>query len=280
MRAKTMLRSYSGELFKLRKRPAVWVVLGVWLVLMLIFTYVFPYLGYRSAKTPALGRGLLGELLPANIPGQGLTGYPVWGGALIVVLGALALGSEYGWGTMKTMLSNRPGRLTVFTAQVAALFTVLAALVMVAFACNGLASFLITNSAHANLASPSLGALVRSMLAGWLILCMWCLFGVTLAVLLRGTALSIGLGLVWVLAVENLIRATASLVPALGTFQKGLPGVNAGSLVAALGGKGAANSGTGIAPIVGGTQALLVVVFYFVLFGMVGALIVRRRDVQ
>jgi hypothetical protein len=50
---------------------------------------------------PALGLGLLGELLPANIPGQGLTGYPVWGGALIVVLGALALGSEYGWGTMK-----------------------------------------------------------------------------------------------------------------------------------------------------------------------------------
>ena len=143
-----------------------------------------------------------------------------------------------------------------------------------------LASFLITNSVHGNLVSPSVGALVRSMLAGWLILCMWCLFGVTLAVLLRGTALSIGLGLVWVLAVENLIRATASLVPALGTFQKGLPGVNAGSLVAALGGKGAANSGTGIAPIVGGTQALLVVVFYFVLFGMVGALIVRRRDVQ
>ena len=240
----------------------------------------FPTSATAPPRTPTIGRGLLSELLPANLPGQALTGYPVWGGALIVVLGALALGSEFGWGTMKTMLSNRPGRLTVFTTQVAALFSVLALLVMVAFACSGLASFLITTSAQANLAAPSLGALVRSMMAGWLILCMWCLFGVALAVLLRGTALSIGLGLVWVLAVENLIRATASLVPALATFQKGLPGVNAGSLVAALGGKGAANSGTGIAAIVGGTQALLVVVLYFVLFGMVGALVIRKRDVQ
>jgi hypothetical protein len=44
------------------------------------------------------------------------------------------------------MLTNRPGRLTV---QVAALFTDLAALVMVAFACSGLASSLITNSGEA-----------------------------------------------------------------------------------------------------------------------------------
>src|SRR5450759_2874285 len=99
------LNSYNSELFKLRKRPAVWVVFGVWLALMLVFTYVFPYLGYRAAPGSATGRALLTNFLPQQLAGQAITVYPVWGGALIVVLGALALGSEYGWGTMRTILS-------------------------------------------------------------------------------------------------------------------------------------------------------------------------------
>jgi ABC-type transport system involved in multi-copper enzyme maturation permease subunit len=60
-------------------------------------------------------------------------GYPVWGGALTLVLGALSMGSEYGWGTLKTMLSNRPTRLTFYLAQVATLASAIAVLVVVAF---------------------------------------------------------------------------------------------------------------------------------------------------
>ncbi len=275
-----MLHSYRAELFKLRKRPAVWVVFGVWLLLMLLFTYLFPYLGYRSAKSAVEAQRLLVALLPSHLPGQGLIGYAVWGGSLIVVLGALSLGSEYGWGTVKTMLSNGPGRLTVFFGQVAALFTALAGLVLVAFACSGLASVLIAVSAHASLAGPSAGALARSVVAGWLILAMWCLFGVTLAALIRGTALSVGLGLVWVLAVENLIRATAPLLSVMASIEKALPGVNAGSLVAALGASPAGTTADGVAAVVSGGQALLVVALYFVLFAAAGALLLRRRDVQ
>jgi ABC-2 type transport system permease protein len=275
-----MLRSYRAELIKLRKRPAVWVVFAVWLLLMLLFTYLFPYLGYRSAKSAVEAQRLLADLLPSNLPGQGLTGYAVWGGSLIVVLGALSLGSEYGWGTLKTMLSNRPGRLTVFFAQIAALFTGLAGLVIVAFACSGLASVLIATSAHASLAGPSALSLARSVVAGWLILAMWCLFGVALATLIRGTALSIGLGLVWVLAVENLVRATAALLPVMASIEKVLPGVNAGSLVAALGAPAAGTSADGVDAVVGGGQALLVVALYFALFAAGGALLLRRRDVQ
>jgi ABC-type transport system involved in multi-copper enzyme maturation permease subunit len=189
-----------------------------------------------------------------------------------VVLGALCLGSEYGWGTVKTLLSFRPGRLTVYGSQIAALATAVAALVLAAFALSGLSSILIAGSAGASITGPGPLDLVQSMAAGWLVLFMWCLFGVCLAVLFRGPALAIGLGLVWVLAVENLIRAVAPLIGVLSTVEKVLPGAGATSLVAALGGGGAA--------VVGEGRALAVVALYLALFGTAGAAVWLRRDVQ
>lgn len=274
-----MASSYRSELFKLVRRPAVWVVLSVWLALMLLFTYVFPYVAYRGTTNPAAALVRLTPLLPAHLAGQALTGYPVWGGALIVVLGALVAGSEYGWGTLKTLLGNSPNRVNAFAGQLGALATVVAGLVVVAFACSGLAGVLIGLTAHASLTAPSGADLARSLAAGWLILCMWAAFGVLLGTLLRGTALSIGLGVVWLLAVEDLLRATAALVPPIATVEKGLPGVNAGSLVAALGAPAASASGTGIAAVVGGAQAIAIVAAYLVLFAVVGGVLLWRRDV-
>lgn len=53
---------------------------------------------------------------------------------------------------------------------------------------------------------------------------MWCLFGIALGTLIRGSALAIGLGLVWALVVENLIRASAGAISLLDALQRGLPG--------------------------------------------------------
>jgi ABC-2 type transport system permease protein len=278
-----VMGSYSAELLKFRRRPAVWVVMTLWLALAMTFTYLFPYLSYRSATNPRAAQRMLADLLPSAVPGHVLTGYPMWGGALIVVLGALYLGSEYGWGTVKTMLSNRPGRFTFYLAQLATLVTALAGLVVVDFLLSGLVSVLIARSADAAPDLPAAGDVVRAMAAGWLILIMWCAFGGGLAILIRGTALSIGLGLVWVLAIESLIRGTASLVGAIGEVEKVLPGVNAGSLVSALGastGLSGSAAGTGVAAVVGGGQALWVVVLYALAFAAAGAAVLRWRDVQ
>jgi ABC-2 type transport system permease protein len=54
-------------------------------------------------------------------------------------------------------------------------------------------------------------------------------------VLLRGVALSVGLGVVWVLGVENLVSAmAANVLTALRPLRDVLPGVNSGSLAAAV----------------------------------------------
>jgi ABC-2 type transport system permease protein len=273
-----MSNSYFAELLKFIKRPAVWVVGSVWLALLLAFTELFPYIAYRSATGAQQAGRLLVPLLPAQLPGHVISGYPVWGGALILVLGALCWGSEYSWGTLKTMLSHRPGRLTFYAAQVLTLVTAVAALVIVAFGLCSLASILVARSAGAALDLPSASAIAQAMAAGWLILMMWSLLGVCLAIVFRGMALPIGLGLVWILAIENLIRFTAPLIDAVGQAEKYMPGADAGSLVAALG--GAASTSTGVAAVVGGVQALTSVAIYALLFAAVGAVTLKRRDVQ
>lgn len=269
-----MLRSYRAELTKLLWRPAVGVVLAAWLVLMLVFLYLFGYLSYRSAANPHQAHRLLQDLLPQALPAHALGGDPLWGGALIVVLGALSVGSEYGWGTVKTMLGNRPRRLTYYAATLAALCTVVAGLVIASFVLCAAASTAIGLSAGASLALPAAGPLLTSMAAAWLILGMWCLFGVALAVLVRGTALSIGLGLVWVLAVETVIRAVAPGIGVLQTIEKGLPGTAAASLAAARG-----STGIGVAGTLSGGAALVVLLVFVALFAGVGGALLERRDV-
>lgn len=269
-----MLSSYRAELTKLVRRPAVGIVLAAWLVLMLLFLYLFGYLSYRSAGNAREAHALLTGLLPQSLPAHALGGYPLWGGALIVVLGALCVGSEYAWGTVKTMLGNRPPRLLFYAGQLAALGTVLAALVVAGFLLSALAGTAIAISAGASPSAPAAGALLQSMAAGWLILWMWCLFGVALAILVRGTALSIGLGLVWVLAVETVVRAVAPEIGFLQTVEKGLPGTAAGSLAAALGA-----GGLGVSQALGGGASLIALLAFVTLFAAVGGVLLGRRDV-
>ncbi len=106
----------------------------------------------------------------------------------------------------------------------------------------------------------------------------WCLFGAMLAFLFRGMALPIGLGVVWIMGVENLIvNVAANLLDFAETLEKGLPGVNAGSLVAAL--DGAADGTPGVNTVVDGTQATLVLIAYAVVFVLIAGFALQRRDV-
>jgi hypothetical protein len=105
----------------------------------------------------------------------------------------------------------------------------------------------------------------------------WCLLGVMLAFVFRGMALPIGLGVVWILGIENLIvNVAAALLDFAETLQKGLPGVNAGSLVSALGGR---NDTPGVNTVVDGTQATLVLIAYVVVFALIAGFALQRRDV-
>src|SRR5690606_17201091 len=116
-----------------------------------------------------------------------------YGGAIVLILGVMAIGSDYGWGTLKTIFTQRPGRGQVFAARMTALAVILVPFVLIVFGLGAVASVTIALIEDAAIAWPSVQDLVEACLAGWLILAVWAAAGVLLAVITRGTSLAIGI---------------------------------------------------------------------------------------
>lgn len=272
-----MRGSFAAEMIKLIRRPASWLLLAVALVLSLTFTYLIPYAGYAGGTGgPRASRGLA-AMLPSELVGNSIAGLPVFLGALVLILGVLTVGSEYGWGTWKTLLSQGPSRLTVLAGKLLALAVATLAVVLAVFAVGAIASTLIAAVEDRPMDWPPVGDLLIGVGAGWLVAAMWAALGGLLAVLMRGVALPVGLGLVWLLAVQNLLSGIAApLLDWVAQAQKGLPGPNAGSLVAAL---GAPADTPGTEAVVGSGQAVVVVACYLVGFVVLTGIYLRRRDI-
>jgi ABC-type transport system involved in multi-copper enzyme maturation permease subunit len=280
-----MFGSYRAELLKLRKRSAVWVLFGAGLVLSLVFGYLLPYLGYATGdenpQTDGIPRSeVLRGMLPERVMDNTIGGYPVFAGALALVLGAIVVGGEYTWGTLKTILTQRPGRNTVLLSQFLALATMVAVWVLGIFAACVLCSIGIAAAENGSTDWPGVTAILEGLAGGWLVLTMWCLAGAVLAVAFRNVALPIGLGVVWILGIETLLAGVvSSLLPDLDVLSDALPGTNAGSLVFSVTGMAAADAPPGVRDAVGGGRALLTLLAYCTIFAVLAAWTTRRRDV-
>ncbi len=280
-----MVASFQAELMKLVRRPAIWAVVGVWMTLSLVFGYVFPY--FTSIGEPA-GPGAaqsaeraLSTALPAALVPSAIQGFPMFAGALAVLLGVLVTGSEYGWDTVKAMLTAGPGRVAVLAGKLLALATVMLLVVLTTFAVDAGAATLVAAITSEAMHWPSLSALVTGVGAGWLIVSMWAFGGALLGEVLRGTALAVGIGVVWTLAIENLLRVFGSLVGGVNTLLEYLPGTNAGALAAARGVLPAGRDGgvPGVTVAGGGGHAIGVLSVYLVLVAGAAGLLLHRRDV-
>jgi ABC-2 type transport system permease protein len=282
-----MIASFNAELLKLRKRPATWILLGVVLGLTQLFGYVLPYSSWLTSDQNFQTQGLdpqavLAGTLPGELVPTSLGGFPVFAGALALILGALATGSEYGWGTWQTALTQRPTRLAVYGGKLLALAASTLGIVLATFALNGTVAGVIATVESRALDYPSAAELAQGVGSGWLILGMWCGLGAVAGFAFRGIALPVGLGVVWVLGVENLVSAVAgSLLTSLRPLRDLLPGVNAGSLVWSLapGGGSSGEAPPGVIDAVTGGRATLSLAIYVAAFVALGALLIRRRDV-
>jgi ABC-2 type transport system permease protein len=282
-----MRGSYRAELLKLGKWPAMWILAAVLLVLSQVFGYLIPYVAYRSGGGSGFAAGetpaqLLADILPGRLVPNTLGGFPMFAGAIALIIGALVAASEYGWGTLKTILAQRPRRRSLLAGKLLSMATAILVLVLTVFAVNALWSWVIAATEGMPADWPSLLDLGRGIGAGWLILGMWSLVGALLGILFRSTSLAVGLGLVWALAVENLVRGFAGVLGFLDAFQRGLPGVNAGSLVAALGAATLDQPGgtPGVTAVVSGPQAVVVLGAYVAVLALVAVVALQRQDVQ
>ncbi|MFY0407823.1 ABC transporter permease [Solicola sp. PLA-1-18] len=278
--ASDLVRSARADLSRLVRWPAAWITLGAWLVLSVLFGYLFPYLSYLNGGGigPEDGAAPLADVLPAAVPSALIQGTPLFGGALMVVLGALVAGSGYGWGTWKTVLTQGPSRTSALVGSLLALLALVTGLMVVSLLLDLGIAYAIAGVESGSAALPAASDLGQAFGTGLLVMGMWALTGFFLGTVSRSPALSTGLGLVWALAIENLLRGVGALLGAVETLTHFLPGTAAGSLVGAVTG---ADAGTpGVVDTLSGERALWTLAAYVVVFPLVSLLLVRRRDVS
>lgn len=269
-----------AELFLLRKRTSTWALLGIWAAVTLFFSYLLPYLSYRGDTGSDFGESL-DSMLPARFVQTMAEGLPFYAGSIVLILGVLSFGSEFGWGTWKTMLTQRAGRGQVFGAKIAALGIALVPALILVFVLGALSSVVVAALEGASMSFPSGADIGLALLSGWLILAVWTAGGVALAMATRGTALAIGIGIMWGLIFEGLIGVFAAGISSL-EWLVDLLRANGYSLIKPLE-QGATLSadGPGIftGPYVSAMQAALVLALYLALFLGGSLLLLRRRDI-
>jgi ABC-2 type transport system permease protein len=277
-----VLRSTRAELLRLRRWPAVWVTLGAWLALAATFGYLFNYLAYATGSqnfaTDGQSAGsLLTQVLPGNVPAVLVQGTPMFGGALMMVLGALVAGSGYGWGTWKTVFTQGPSRTSAVLGSMAAVGVLVLGLVLASALMSFGLALGIAALEDVAVVWPAVTELATGMGYAYLILLMWALVGFGLGTLARGPALSVGLGLVWALVLENLLRGVGTLLSVVEAFTLLTPGTAAGSLVGAFVG---VTGDPGVIDVLSRERSLVTLAAYVVLVPVATLLLVRRRDVD
>lgn len=286
--------SFRAESLKLRRRPAVWILGLVWLSFAVLVGYAIVYVALVNAPPTPLPEGIseeerqqireqdrrfqedqLASLLPERVVSGVMTGFTQLGGAIALILGTLAVGAEYGWGTLKTIVTQRPSRPQVFGGKLLALLVVLVVLLVVIFAGSAAASYAIAGLEGEAADWPPIGAAIRAFGAGMLVMALWGAFGVLLATLFRSTALSVGLGLVYLLVLESLVLNLPIPNETFRNAREFFPGQNSTFLANAF----VEGPFAPPDPPVEAWQAALVVAAYAAAFVLLAVLVFRRRDV-
>ncbi len=193
------------EWFKLRRRWVPWIVLGFMLVIVQLLFWLVTTLGddvsYQS---------------PAENIANGLGFSAFFGPFTAVILAAAVLGGEYGWGTLRPVLSKGAGRWPFLTSKVAVVVLTTAAILLilsVSVAISGFIAEAVLSPSEAesygNVSWVDLLALYGRMVYGFLPYIMLALF---LVVLTTSNGVGIGLSLGYYIA------ETVILVPILAIF--------------------------------------------------------------
>lgn len=281
MQQPDLFQMIGAEIRLLRKRTSTWTLLAIWLAMSITFSYIFPYIVYRSGSASDFGENLE-TMLPRQMLDTMSIGLPFFGGAILLILGVISVGSEFGWGMWKTLFTQRPGRGRIFAAKMAALGVMVVPFLVSVLVLGAASSAVIAAVEGAPMDWPGMTAIARGLLGGWLILAVWTAAGVMLATVTQGTGVAIGIGILWALVVEGLVGVFAGGISWLSWLVDLLLRSNGYSLVRAMF-AGAEGQGDGpgafSGPYVSGTQAMLVLLGYLVLFLGIPYLLLRRRDV-
>jgi ABC-type transport system involved in multi-copper enzyme maturation permease subunit len=273
-----MIATIKAEWRKSRFRPAFLVSSG----LIGAITVLVYGLQWYQATHPGTARDAITPSLLALYPDQFVNavmgaGFPL-GAAMAIVLGALVSGSEYSWGTMKTILTQRPGRLTTWSGRVAVFAVWMGIMSLILFAIGAASSVVVASFEGHAITWPAALDIVKGLGAIWLVFMANGAIGLALGVLIRHSAAALGVGLIYVLAVEIIaVRFIDSLNNGAYNWIGNLfVGQNATALLQRF---TSPAFGHTVAPSIGAEQAVLVLVAYLGGLLLVSAAMLRMRDV-
>jgi hypothetical protein len=284
-RMRAVQRSTGAELLRLRKWPAVWVLIGAWFLLSTLFGYVFDYVAYKSGSDSFSTEGrsaadLLASVLPASVPHTLVQGTPMFGGALVMVLGAITAGNGFGWGTWKSAFTQGPSRVATTAGSLIALTAFVAGIVVSTLALDLGLALLVAAVESQPVVWPSATSTGQGAGVCFLVLWMWVAGGYLLGILAKGPAVSVGLGMVWALVIENLLRGVGNAIGAIDAITHFTPGTAAGSLAGWLIGGGTGSDTPGVLDVLSGSRALWTVLAWLAVLVAGSLLIMQRRDVS
>jgi len=275
-----MIGSFRAELIKLYKRPAIWILALVTVVSTLFWLLIYWIIKItpQEAQTTQSDATFTQLVSPGNTLGLALTSISGFGGAIALILGAMTVGGEYGWNTWKTVLTQKPTRSQVFLGKLLGAASVVAVYTLISIATAYLDTFIVMQIEGIKADWPSIAELIRAIGAGLLIMGAWTSIGIFLATLFRGTALAVGLGLIYSLALETIMQLVAQSVSQVREFVKILIGINASQVSSTFGQQLGDNSVPGSVLSVSTDRAVITLILYVVILGSLSVILFRRQE--
>ncbi|HEY7199259.1 MAG TPA: hypothetical protein VIC57_03555 [Candidatus Dormibacteraeota bacterium] len=280
-----ILAAIRAEWFKLTRRPSIWVSIGLMLAMAVGLEYLLVYVVVTHPPAGAARAGanldsLRAALYPDSLVRKSLANVSGLYGIFALIIGVLAQGSEYSWGTVKTAHLQVPGRLSMITGQLVGLAGLTLMMAGGLLAVDAAASFLIATIDSHPVSWPALDEVLRGVGAAWLVLYFVAVLGFGLATIFRQSAMAIGLGLAYALVIENLVFGLLdNLGNAFQQAQQVFPIANAGYLVDSFGRAAATVTPAANLPPASATHAVIALVIWIVMLAGVAGGLARLRDI-
>ena len=210
-----VLASLRSELLVMSKWPTMWAFVLALPVFTLLNSYIDQYVLYLNAGAGAISLATPSQVLPTILPGQfvpavlnSIGDNPTLDGtAAFFLIGALAAGSNWAGGTIKTSLLQEPGRARTSVGQALAVTVALVVSVALTFAVSGLFSLVIAATQTGSVALvPSPPVTAGRLAAGFgiavVVSLAWGAAGWTAGTLLKSAAGAFAVILLWTTVVQ------------------------------------------------------------------------------
>jgi ABC-2 type transport system permease protein len=270
-----MLDALRSEVFRIVRRRMPFVLMIV-LAVVIAAIYLITWGASMSGQfSPAEKADLLDSLAVGSIFETGLGISAMIGTLFVIILASSLAATEYGWGTIRTILPRSPGRPAFLAAKLVVILAFGMILMLIGLLASLGMSMLITaiENLESGVASGFMGEAVLSLLRGWFTMLPYAALAFMVALLAKSSAAGISVAAA-VLFLEGQILM---LVSAAGGFFERLPEAFLSENVQTLltmGGSAPQDSG-----LPGPWQAVGVLAAYIVVFTAIAFWRFGRRDV-